>query len=197
MEIVCPNSSCRQPIAVEESWRGRSFQCPACGTLLALPTKPRTSKGTTKGTGINRNLLLWGGISFGCMLIAGTIAFTVLWKKHLREKAYEARRAAISKQQMNAPARSYDEVYIAAHDGDLARVKEALDAQPDLLNRHFGGFSSTLLNTASYNRHVEVVKELLRRKADVNGVTKDNKTALYDAVDGGNSGIVTLLLENG
>jgi ankyrin repeat protein len=41
------------------------------------------------------------------------------------------------------------------------------------------------------------VKELLRRKADVNGVTRDNKTPLYDAVDYDSKEIVSLLLGHG
>ena len=131
-----------------------------------------------------------------CWIIIIAIAAHLL-RKHHDQVAPARNNQETPAQQLGTTPTPQDDVYLAARSGDLASVIKLLDAHPDLLNAHFGKDQSSLLNTASFHKHIDVVKELLRRNADVNIFTAEHKTPLWDAADANSQDIVALLLEAG
>lgn len=77
--------------------------------------------------------------------------------------------------------------------GDLDRVKQLLDANPDLVFAK-DEFGSTPLFFAAYNGQKEVVALFLANRADVNAKGDAGLTALRGAVDGDHKDIAELLL---
>ena len=82
----------------------------------------------------------------------------------------------------------------AAKEGDAAKVQELLNIG---INPNFRcGFRGTALIWASYLGHLDVVRILLKNKADVNLQSKSGFTALIEAAYQGNMDITRILLEN-
>ena len=79
----------------------------------------------------------------------------------------------------------------------MTRLKEILDEHPEYLNQFIVRNSATLLHNAVYNAQLEVVEELLRRKAEVNVRNTAGTTPLHDCASKGTEKIATLLLEAG
>lgn len=100
---------------------------------------------------------------------------------------------------------AYIDICTAAHIGDLHRVRELLDENPNLANRasdyvtYYVG-SGTPLKNAAAKGHLEIVKLLLERGADPNlpeeGIAPHGH-ALYAAAANGRFEIAKLLLEHG
>ena len=97
------------------------------------------------------------------------------------------------------------DVWMAAWNGDLGRVRELIDTEPSLVNRNNGynsyypGCGSPLKNAAA-GGHIDVVRLLLERGADPNLPQEHiapNGHALYSAVYNGHHEIAKLLLEHG
>lgn len=91
-----------------------------------------------------------------------------------------------------------DRFFTAAVRGDVARIREVLDATPDLLNAQ-SREGWTALQLAAYFGHANAVGFLLDRGADV-GARSTNEmanTALHGAIAGKRAEIVPLLLEHG
>ena len=44
--IHCDNPACRQKLVVDESYFGRSFPCPVCGTILQIPSSSQLPPST-------------------------------------------------------------------------------------------------------------------------------------------------------
>jgi ankyrin repeat protein len=81
--------------------------------------------------------------------------------------------------------------------GQLSALKAVLDEHPDFLNQPVGVRGSTLLHTAAYNGHLDVVKELLGRGATVNQRNFVGESALYSAVLRGTPDVIRLLIASG
>ena len=97
------------------------------------------------------------------------------------------------------------DVWMAAHTGDLARVRELVDADPSLVNRnnpynsYYAGCGSPLRNAVA-GGHDDVVRLLLARGADPNLPQEHiapRGGALYAAVYHGRHALARLLLEHG
>jgi len=58
-------------------------------------------------------------------------------------------------------------------------------------------FGITPLHTAAYHGHTEIVKLLLKRKADINAKDKDGETPLIAALTSGHTEIGELLINKG
>lgn len=90
-------------------------------------------------------------------------------------------------------------IFEAAAVGDVARVKQHLDADPSLVSAYApDGFHP--LGLAAFFRRPEVVELLLARGADVRAASKNpmQVTALHSAVaDGGHPGIARMLVRAG
>jgi hypothetical protein len=90
-------------------------------------------------------------------------------------------------------------VFRAAREGDVDIVAGMLDEDPGLLSSVWRGDwrSDTLLTTAALCGHVELVRLLLERGAEVNQANDYGDTALEYAVERGHEEIVPILLTSG
>jgi hypothetical protein len=90
---------------------------------------------------------------------------------------------------------------LAAHEaclqGNVTRLKEILDEHPEYLNQFIVQNTATLLHSAVYNSQLEIVEELLRRKAEVNVRNAAGATPLHDCASKGTEKIAALLLAAG
>ncbi|KAI2500745.1 hypothetical protein MHU86_13724 [Fragilaria crotonensis] len=82
-----------------------------------------------------------------------------------------------------------------AGDGNLDRVRDLLRRGANV-NATSPGFGNTALIMASYNRHSEVVGELLNHEVDVNIQDNDGRTALICASDNDDWDLVDMLLDD-
>ncbi len=94
------------------------------------------------------------------------------------------------------------EIFEAAADGDLEKVKKLVNANPDLVNSkdNDGGpglYRETALHMAALYDRTDIVKFLLANKADVDARSVDSKTPLYWAALTGHKDVAELLLANG
>lgn len=91
-----------------------------------------------------------------------------------------------------------DRWFAAAGAGDLARLREVLAAQPELLNAHSRS-GWTALQLAAYLGHADTVRFLLDQGAGVGVASQNNmaNTALHGAIAGKRTAIVPLLLDHG
>lgn len=89
-------------------------------------------------------------------------------------------------------------IHDAVRAGDVARVMELVDQNPDLVNeRRSDEFHESPLSIAITQNDEEMVKLLLNAGADVNYVLYGGKTPLSRAARSGHIGIAKLLIENG
>jgi len=100
---------------------------------------------------------------------------------------------------------AYVDAWMAARTGDIARVRELIDADPTLVNQnneynsYYAG-SGSLLRNAATGGHLDIVKLLLERGADPNfpqeGIAPHGG-ALYAAVGRDDYEMAKLLLDHG
>src|SRR4051812_23377975 len=101
VKIICTNPVCQQHIALDDSYRGRSVQCPTCNTTMRVPgTPPKGSPAPRGSSSINlkKYLPVWGSIT-AVVLIAGAIAACGAWQRHRRAGQFANRRQEIARQQ--------------------------------------------------------------------------------------------------
>jgi hypothetical protein len=151
-----------------------------------------------------------------CLLLASACILVVVGRKHLADLQQEnasLRQQLAERDAERLPSPNLQEspaspmnrapdwqgnaLYVAAHDGDLARLKEMLDANPVLINKPVGTARATLLHTAAHNERLLVVEELLRRNADVNATNAQGGTPLHDCIQRGNAQIASILVTRG
>jgi hypothetical protein len=81
--------------------------------------------------------------------------------------------------------------------GDLQALETLLESNPDFLNMPVGVRGSTLLHTAAYNDHPDVIEVLLKRGASVDQRNIAGETPLFSAVLRGGSSSIEALLKAG
>lgn len=89
----------------------------------------------------------------------------------------------------------YEELVKAAANGDAQKCDEILKRADSDVNGVFAGH--TALQAASQNGHLEVIKTLLRCKADVEIEDKDGDRAVHHAAFGDEPGVMELLAHAG
>jgi hypothetical protein len=94
-----------------------------------------------------------------------------------------------------AAAEAIEAVHRAAWQGDAVSVSRMLDEDPRLLSS--GWKNHTLLTTAAWHDHVDLVRLLLERGADINQANAHGSTALICAVSWAHEEIVSFLLTRG
>jgi len=89
------------------------------------------------------------------------------------------------------------EIHDAAKNGDVAKVKALIEANPDLVfSKDENDYDSTALHCAARNGHKDVAELLLTNKADINAKNKEGVTPLFMAAGAGRKDLVELLLAN-
>ena len=86
------------------------------------------------------------------------------------------------------------DIYTAANNGNIERIKELLQKGIDV-NGNQNEFNGTPLTCAARNGHADCVNFLVEAGADVN--CRDDASALYYAIIYGLDDCVDILLENG
>ena len=90
-----------------------------------------------------------------------------------------------------------DDLLEAARQGDVEKIKTALNAGADV-NYEMPGPGITAIFLAAQGGHVEAVKLLIKMKADVNGMEKmDGRTVLIISSQNGHPEVVELLIRAG
>jgi ankyrin repeat protein len=100
----------------------------------------------------------------------------------------------------HAPVRHVDAsasaIFEAIGNADAAKVKQLLDADPNLVaTKNAEGL--TPLHAAAARTNIEIIKLLLAAKADVNATGNDGQTPLYMAAISSSKEVVTLLVDRG
>ena len=91
---------------------------------------------------------------------------------------------------------SSEEIFKAAAEGDLARVQELVEKDPELVKAK-DEEESTPLHGAAAAGHIEIVEYLLSKGADIDARNNANQNPLLYAAYHGKTAIVSLLLEKG
>ncbi|MBD3170229.1 MAG: hypothetical protein GF307_12155 [candidate division Zixibacteria bacterium] len=94
------------------------------------------------------------------------------------------------------PAGYCGEIHNVIEEGNLDQVKELLESNPDLINATYN-YGQSVMHAAAYSGHIEIVKYLIEKGADVNARSGQNSNPLHGAAYYGHEDIVKLLIENG
>lgn len=89
------------------------------------------------------------------------------------------------------------EILLAVQEGDTVEVTRLLDAKPHLLETEKYQMHRTLLMAAAVGGHLDVMKVLLGRGADISCIEGMGMTALDLATTEGHTEAMMLLLQNG
>jgi ankyrin repeat protein len=96
---------------------------------------------------------------------------------------------------------SAQNIHEAAEKGDLARVKELVEKNPELVNARATGqyayLKFTPLHFAAWKGHKDIVQYLIKKGTDIHAQDSDGSTPLYWAANFGHEEIVTALIQNG
>jgi ankyrin repeat protein/L-ascorbate metabolism protein UlaG (beta-lactamase superfamily) len=91
---------------------------------------------------------------------------------------------------------SYDDIFDAAKQGNLAKVQALVGKNPELVKAK-DQEQSTPLHSAAAAGHLKIVEYLIEKEADVNAWNNAHQNPLLYAAYHGHSKIVSLLLEKG
>lgn len=86
-------------------------------------------------------------------------------------------------------------LFLAARNGDLEGVKEALKNGADLEAKE--SYGDTALNLAAENGHLEIVKYLIETGANIENLGGAAKTPIMNAAFAGHAEIVIVLIAHG
>ncbi|RLD75136.1 MAG: ankyrin repeat domain-containing protein [Bacteroidetes bacterium] len=103
-------------------------------------------------------------------------------------------KAQIDKSDQEKPVMDVKSFHDAAYNGDLAKVKSAIESgiQADVVDKD----GQNALMLAAFNGHTEIVKLLIENKVSVNTKATTGRTALMYASSGPFPQTVQLLIEN-
>ncbi len=93
-------------------------------------------------------------------------------------------------------AASEGNLFQAIMSGEISYVKELMDKGANV-NQRDDQFGITPLHTAAFHGRTEIVRLLLRSKADINAGDKEGETPLLSALAGGHAEISELLINRG
>ncbi|XP_071951086.1 palmitoyltransferase ZDHHC17-like [Antedon mediterranea] len=88
----------------------------------------------------------------------------------------------------------YTALHYASRSGFLTVCSLLLDSGADVNAKTRAG-GSTSLHRSAYRGHLDVVKELLKFKADPSNIDEDGRTPLHKAAEGGHRNICEILLQ--
>lgn len=90
------------------------------------------------------------------------------------------------------------EIVEAVRTGNLPVLKDHLDVHPDKLSLTGGPWNKPLLHNAAWEGHLEIVRELVQRGADINArCESDRACAIHFAAEPGHLEVVRFLLDAG
>jgi len=96
---------------------------------------------------------------------------------------------------------SAQNIHEAVEKGDLARVKELVEKNPELANARATGqyayLKFTPLHFAAWKGHKDIIQYLIKKGADIHAQDSDGSSPLYWAANFGHEEIVTTLIKNG
>jgi ankyrin repeat protein len=130
--------------------------------------------------------VLWGAIAFSATAIFSVAIMNCLPRtREQRQRSFtratmdgnirRMRWLHFAGAKVNARTNLGNPLFLAASEGNLKGVRYLLDQGAEVNAREVGG--SSALIEAAYNGHVEVIKELLLRGADINVISQQG-TAL-------------------
>jgi hypothetical protein len=197
IKIECPN--CQQHLAIDESWRGRSMECPTCRSSFQVPEASKTQPKSAAG----KKIYIWGIVGLLVLTNALTIFF---WKNHDQKTTPPVRMGA---KRTVAPSTSslqpspdiaavMQSARTAVTKDDLPLLKQLLDEHPEIVSQRYGNANNALLILAVLWGKEDIAVELLNRKADVNIQNRDGRTPLYVCIEHGRTKeMAAMLLDHG
>ncbi|CAH2274646.1 ankyrin repeat domain-containing 49 [Pelobates cultripes] len=119
-----------------------------------------------------------------------------LWPEESDEETEEKPEEWYQMQEKELEDNPPELLLFAAENNRLNTVQQILSTKPDLVNTidedHY-----TPLHRASYNGHLNIVRELIARGANVHAVTVDGWTPLHSACKWNNTPVASFLLQHG
>ena len=90
-----------------------------------------------------------------------------------------------------------EEIHDVAKKGDVTKVQETLERDPELVNARDSGFRRTPLHWAARGVHPEVIKLLVEKGADVKATDGNGVTALHSVIARGHKEAAKFLVSRG
>lgn len=197
IKLACP--SCQQHIALDESMRGRSVPCPACGVNMRVPESADSAgpeivlrDGQPVRQGLRMAIL---GALIGALLVSNAFTFFLWRQAHgtIRPPA----KSPVPQKSVSNPAPIGDPtnaLWTAVQRNDANTLRQVLDQHPELVN---APSSLKAKHQAVAQGRLQLVEAFLERKGDANSPDSTGQTLMFNAVFKGNSTMAKLLLKYG